>query len=567
MTTDATIPAAVAKSAEFRTAAPLLDEAFHLLRRNPALLVPYMGGTVPFALVAVHSAFGLLTDPWALHWLPVHAVALAALFVWMKVCQAFFCRRLTALRNGHEPPPFRMAEAFHAAVRQLAVAPAMLALQAAGVLSVAGAVWLLPFCQNTTVFGADGGRGVRELLDKSWEHASFAHAQAFRLLLFLLLFGVVVFIDWWVFLACIPAFLKIFAGVETVFSRGTSAVFSPGMAAVAACLAWLTLDPLLKATLTLRAFYGRSRTSGEDLLAALRRSGGVKKTVLAAMLLAFTLTAVPRAGAATGPEAPAPVVTAAGADSAAAGEQLDRALASELRRSVYRWDRPEDHPGQASSPFERIADWLNEKAGAISDRLEEFWNRVKKWFEGEARRPEKHGGATVPEGSSGFRHSMFWLLVVLVAGLAGLLGVLACRVLRNRNAPAPAGADAPPAEPEPDVAAEDTAADALPSDGWFGLAAELRRKGDFRLALRALYLGTLAGLAARSLIRIARHKSNADYVREFRRHAHAMPDKVALFGGLARSVNAAWYGMAAVDEDACRDFEKNARNLVVPHGT
>jgi len=72
-------------------------------------------------------------------------------------------------------------------------------------------------------------------------------------------------------------------------------------------------------------------------------------------------------------------------------------------------------------------------------------------------------------------------------------------------------------------------AEQLPEDGWTKLARELLERGELRLALRAFYLASLARLAERNLISLAKFKSNRDYEQELRRRGHSFPDMLALF--------------------------------------
>ena len=95
----------------------------------------------------------------------------------------------------------------------------------------------------------------------------------------------------------------------------------------------------------------------------------------------------------------------------------------------------------------------------------------------------------------------------------------------------------------PDIQDENVGADQLPGDGWMKLARELLERGELRLALRAFYLASLAHLAARNLISIARFKSNREYERELRRRGHSFPDLLAVFGDNLASFERIWYGL------------------------
>jgi hypothetical protein len=63
-------------------------------------------------------------------------------------------------------------------------------------------------------------------------------------------------------------------------------------------------------------------------------------------------------------------------------------------------------------------------------------------------------------------------------------------------------------------------------DEWFALAERLEGIGDLRLALRAAYLGLLAGLAQREWLTIRRDRTNREYLDEFTRRWRRRPQAV-----------------------------------------
>jgi len=77
---------------------------------------------------------------------------------------------------------------------------------------------------------------------------------------------------------------------------------------------------------------------------------------------------------------------------------------------------------------------------------------------------------------------------------------------------------------------------------------------EWRLALRALYLATLAGLAADGLISLAKFKTNLDYERELRRRALTRHELVARFAARRKMFEDVWYGHAAPVEPAVRGW-------------
>ncbi len=90
------------------------------------------------------------------------------------------------------------------------------------------------------------------------------------------------------------------------------------------------------------------------------------------------------------------------------------------------------------------------------------------------------------------------------------------------------------------------------------MAQGLAETGDYRLAVRALFLALLSRLAANEHIAVARYKSNIDYRRELERRAHAHPQLAPLFRDSARVYEAVWYGNHAATPEG---FSRLMRNL------
>ena len=152
---------------------------------------------------------------------------------------------------------------------------------------------------------------------------------------------------------------------------------------------------------------------------------------------------------------------------------------------------------------------------------------------------------------SGFDRLSQALPYLLLLLAAGVLTVILLRVWKGKKEPVPVAATVMAA---PDIADENVAADQLPEDGWTTLGRELLDRGEYRLAIRAFYLATLAHLAQRNLIGIARFKSNRDYQLELRRRAHAIPGVLALFGENLFIFERSWYGMHDVNRELVQQF-------------
>ena len=103
------------------------------------------------------------------------------------------------------------------------------------------------------------------------------------------------------------------------------------------------------------------------------------------------------------------------------------------------------------------------------------------------------------------------------------------------------------AAPPVNLADESLTADRLPEAEWLALADEWMAKGDFRLALRAMYLAALNYLSARDLVSLRRWKSGLDYRRELTRRARSKPDLSPVFERSVAIFEQGWYGRHLVD--------------------
>ncbi len=132
-------------------------------------------------------------------------------------------------------------------------------------------LWLgLAFYENVTVLGDGTESGVRAVLRRAGGQARLWPKQNHLLLAVLSLVAGVLWLNAAIAVFTAPQLLKMFLGIETTFSRsGIWSMFNTTFLAVTVALAWLALDPLVKAVYTLRCFRGEARQDGADLLAEL----------------------------------------------------------------------------------------------------------------------------------------------------------------------------------------------------------------------------------------------------------------------------------------------------------
>ena len=109
--------------------------------------------------------------------------------------------------------------------------------------------------------------------------------------------------------------------------------------------------------------------------------------------------------------------------------------------------------------------------------------------------------------------------------------------------------------------AENITADQLPEQGWYALAEKCLNSAQLRLALRALYLANLAGLAQDGWIAIHPGKTDHEYERELRRRARRYPDACELFSANIALFERVWYGDYPVSLDDCENFRRRIAEM------
>ena len=116
--------------------------------------------------------------------------------------------------------------------------------------------------------------------------------------------------------------------------------------------------------------------------------------------------------------------------------------------------------------------------------------------------------------------------------------------------------------PEVNLESDQIIATQLPENEWLRLAQEKIDSGDYRLAMRAFFLATLAHLGERKLLMIRKSKSNGDYVRELALRARDRNDLRGMFTESVRTFDWAWYGWHDVTRDLLDQFRTNHQHIV-----
>lgn len=532
----------------------LLEEVFYLLRlASTGTLVTYFFGSVPFVLGLLFFTSDMSRSPFAQERLAPGAIALSLLFLWMKVCQALFARHLWNQLQGHPPRRRTWSQRVQLTLTQLVLQPLGLFLLPFAFLILAPFGWTYAFFQNVTVFGGADDASVKTVFQKARQQALLWPGQNHLLLTLGHGFGFFVLINIISGFALGVYLLSSMFGIETPFSRSPWTYLNTTFFAVVLGLAYLCLDPLVKAAYVLRCFYGESLHSGEDLRADLRNLRAEKGLSLAAVLLALliwspTNTPAQENSPSPPPSSPAPSLQPA---------ELDKSIEEVIRKTEYTWRFPREHTPKNEESKGFLGKFIEDSVKAIGSGIKaafDWAEKVWKWITG-----GKNPNPT--PNNFDWLSPINALLVVLLVLCAGLLIWLAIKIWKRYRAAEEQPRTAQAVAPMPDLNDENLAANQLPEDEWSRIARELLQRGEWRLALRALYLASLAHLASRNLVTITRSKSNQEYLRELDRRAHAVPEVSQLFSQNVSMFDRIWYGLHAVDQEIVEAFAGNVERI------
>jgi len=513
----------------------LLEDAVHALRAAPvSTLVCHWIGSAPFVL-------GLLVF-WNDMTLPdsncaLEALALALLLLWMNCWRAVFAGRLDRQLGGRPELPWTRrrlwrlvsSQAFLTGTKPIAMS---LALGLALPLP-----WMAAFYRSAAALADREELDLTQVVAKARKLAGFEQRQGWGIVLLLAVLYLILLLNVLILLALLPQLVRILTGYESVFSRGmryyvdNSLFWLAGMA-----LAWMVFDPFTQAVYCLRSFHLESRETGEDLRAALRM------VVTAALIVLAVAQALPAQ------------VTPA---------NLDQSIRRTLQSHEYDWRLAPvtKRPGNVSwlvTVTDRLADNVQQGFRAVGDAI----GRLLDWLR--EKLPNASGRDTAaPPGAA-----LHWSVYAIIAALILLVAVIVWRLRRAKTKPtrmlAAGGLAISLASSLQD---ENLLADRLPEEEWIVLAESCAREGDYRAALRALYLANLAWLGRHEFIAIHPGKTNREYELEVRRRARQFQEARALFAVNIATFERAWYGahsVAVEDTDAFRQRLQQIKAAMAP---
>jgi len=535
----------------------LIEGSVVLLRRQPVEnLFLYYLGALPFALGLVFFWADMSAGALAHEHLAGGAFGIALLWIWMKCWQAVYGERLKSWIMQVPPAPLSIKRLMRIGLVEAATSPWGFVLLPASMILTIPLVWCIAFFQNITMLDRGDGTPLREHVRSAWHQARLWPRQNHLLLLIISLITFIVCINILSLLMILPHLLKTLLGIESLFGMNSFSMLNSTLWVIVGILTYLIIDPLVKAIYVQRCYQGRSLHTGEDLLADLHISLSAKKTFLVALFVCGML--ITGFFAATTARAEAESLPHRTSHSS---EQMNKAIEEEISRIEYSWRmprEPEPEEDKEESGFMRVAIetvkyWVDALGGGIKDFFGWLGELIGKMF------PKVGLGKPVrQETSAGTGFVLLYLLLGIVVCIAALIAWRHLHKKKDLTTDIEGGVRLG----EIDLESEQVKASDLPTDQWLALAEDLLGKGERRLALRAFYLGGLAGLAGAELLTLARFKSDSDYRRELIRAGLAGQQTVEAFSQNILIFQQAWYGMRDVNEELLNRFRQNHQRIM-----
>ena len=532
-----------------KSAIRMIEEAVHILRAAPgALLSVYYIGSVPFILGLLYFWADMSRSAQAYEYSAMAALGLSFLFVWMKFWQTVFMLQIKAQFFNDIPPRWSMQRITSiAATQSLIQATRFLVLPLASLVVIPFG-FCYAFYQNVAAHDDTPGQAVGATCKWAWRQAKLWPRQNHLLICIYWLFGFVIFINVAIAAIMLPQLLKTLFGVDSAFTfSGVYMLLNTTFWIVALGITYLLLDPLIKATYVLRCYYGSALQSGADLKTELSRNMTRRKKLVAGFL--FVSVCLP------------PLTAIAGQPVPVSAQDLDRAIEETMSRREFAWRLPREtiqtDEQKDQGPIEAAVRWLIEMLAGGIKKIGNWITKFIEWLEDMLPAPANKTATATGNWITPLRLVLVILLIVLVV----ILAYIFVRIWQRRR-PRPVDIVRAATVAAPDLTDENVKADDLSTRRWLTLAGELAEKGELRLAMRALYLATLAHLADHELITIEVYKSNREYERELKRRAHDHQELISIFSSNLNSFERVWYGMYRIARGDFDDFATRHQRML-----
>lgn len=548
----------------------ILEEAFHLVRSLEVrhFWIFYLGA-VPFALGFLYFTADMSRSSLAERDAAFAALVMVALYFWMRYCQAKFCAGLwEALNPGNERRSGRSGQ-FGSLAALWFLHAFHVPLLVVGFFFVIPLGWILAAQQNFTVLALTRdheGRPFRSILGKSVQYSHYEWAQNHGLLIILFFVSLFTWVNIIATCVLVPGFGKSLFGIESVFSLSpAAAIMNTTFLLGSFLLLQMVIAPLMHAAYVLRCFYAESRLTGADLLSRLASSRQKRQLDLTkergrfakSVLIVILVTGLGVEGA----------LTQEGTQEGKGGEnerveQFRQSIAETLEQKQYQWQFSR-RVVEADTGEEET--WIGRRMGEIAESARKILAAVEDWIEKAIKRMMERGrqdsNLDNEQSFKFFKELSSTASLVLVVVILGLLIWLAAVLYRKHRTDEKITDADEGISGVIDLTSEDIVASQLQEEEWLKLAREQIERGEERLAVRALFLATLAHLGEKGLLKIARFKSNRDYRGELGIRARGLNTLRLAFDENTTLFERVWYGLHSIGEGSVDFYLKNHETI------
>ncbi len=231
-------------------------------------------------------------------------------------------------------------------------------------------------------------------------------------------------------------------------------------------------------------------------------------------------------------------------------ESIEQKL-NEAEKLSVSGNRTKDEDKQKLAEILRREEYLK-PAKAEESLFERMWRKFKEWLSEKFPRPNLPAPQQQPKG---FQTLSFVLQMLLYAVILGAIAFLI-----RRFAPFLAQkfkARERKSKSERVILGERLSENET-AENLFTEAERLAREGDLRGAIRKGYVALLCDLSDRKFVRLSRHKTNRDYLRDIRSKNEIYEN----MNGLTVNFERYWYGAAAVEEKDWDEFKNRCERII-----
>jgi len=546
----------------------LLEEAFHALRVSPlSTLTIYYVGSVPFVISLFYFWADMSRSSFALQDAAFASLVVSGAYFWMKAWQTVFCRRLwIQLNAGGEPLEKSRGMTLRYLAAQVLVQSTAIPVLAIALICMIPLAWVYAFYQNISVLGLTqdyGHRPLRHLVVDAARQSHWAWGNNHLMLVALAVFSMFVWMSVIMMAVYLPILAKMLLGIESVFTMNPIATMMNSTFIFGTVLiVFLCVSPLTKTLYVIRCFYGLSRTTGADLLSRLavlrdgweqnqpssgNRSGSLGKVLLFLLIIGF-----PGNGVAELDDSEIEMQQASYTVSA---DDFDSAVQDTLKEKHFQWrlSREQILGEEEGGAQGFVSDLMKSLVSLIKEGYRMAETLLERLFGGDQKKKEIEG----LEGWEDLEKMASILAVVLIV----IIMVVVVRMIVGRRKQMGVQEVEMEMLGPIDLESEAVVATQLPEDEWMRMAREKIEKGEYRHAVRALFLASLAHLGEHGLLKVARFKSNSDYRGELSLKARSMPAVIEAFGENVNLFEWVWYGLHDIGQDAIERFTANYEQI------